>query len=248
FQIQSADWKACATTCPEEQAMSASFSRRQFIAGLGTIAAASALPANVKHNFGASLFPLAAAAQDISFGYAAITWDGNDTQAIKDIADVGFKGIQLRTSVFKEFQDRPAALRDLLAANNLKFTAFSSGGIRITPGTEAEEVAKHVKNATFVRDAGGLYLQVTDSARPKDRKPTADDFKQLGKVLNEIAKRVGDVGVPLGYHNHMNSLGEAPIEVDQILAATDPRYVKLELDIAHYQQGGGDPAKAIRQY
>jgi inosose dehydratase len=30
--------------------------------------------------------------------------------------------------------------------------------------------------------------------------------------------------------------------------ASDPRYVKLELDIAHYQQGGGDPVKAIRTY
>jgi inosose dehydratase len=36
--------------------------------------------------------------------------------------------------------------------------------------------------------------------------------------------------------------------VDRILAAVDPRYVKLELDTAHYQQGGGDPVKAIRQY
>jgi inosose dehydratase len=46
----------------------------------------------------------------------------------------------------------------------------------------------------------------------------------------------------------MGSLGEAPDEVDRIMDAADPRYVKLELDIAHYQQGGGDPARAIRQY
>jgi inosose dehydratase len=32
------------------------------------------------------------------------------------------------------------------------------------------------------------------------------------------------------------------------MEAVDPRYVKLELDIAHYVQGGGDPARAIRQY
>jgi len=30
--------------------------------------------------------------------------------------------------------------------------------------------------------------------------------------------------------------------------AADPRYVKLLLDIAHYQQGGGDPIRAVRQY
>ena len=38
----------------------------------------------------------------------------------------------------------------------------------------------------------------------------------------------------------MNSLGERPAEVDEILAAADPRFVRLELDVAHYTQGGGD--------
>jgi inosose dehydratase len=67
-------------------------------------------------------------------------------------------------------------------------------------------------------------------------------------MLTEIGKRAVDLGVPVGYHNHMGSLGEAPEEVDRIMDAVDARYVKLELDIAHYQQGGGDPARAIRQY
>lgn len=218
--------------------MPAAFNRREFLVALGTVAAASALPVNY----------LAKGAGNINFGYAAITWNGNDVQAIKDVAAVGFKGIQLRTTVLPEFEKRPAALRELLAANHLKFTAFSSGGIRIGVGTEAEEIAKHVRNATFVRDAGGMYLQVTDSARAKDRQPVADDFKQLSRVMTEIAKRTADLGVPLGYHNHMYSLGEGPAEIDRIMDAADPRYVRLELDIAHYQQGGGDPVKALRQY
>jgi len=67
-------------------------------------------------------------------------------------------------------------------------------------------------------------------------------------MLTEIGKRAADLGVPVGYHNHVGSLGEAPDEVDRIIEAADPRFVKLELDIAHYQQGGGDPARAIRQY
>jgi inosose dehydratase len=32
------------------------------------------------------------------------------------------------------------------------------------------------------------------------------------------------------------------------MAASDPRFVKLELDIAHYFQGGGDPVKAIEKF
>jgi inosose dehydratase len=92
-----------------------------------------------------------------------------------------------------------------------------------------------------------LYLQVTDE-RPKGRAVTSADYARLGKLLTEIGKRTADLGISLGYHNHMGSLGERPDEVDQILQAVDPRYAKLELDVAHYVQGGGDPSKAIEKY
>ena len=236
-----------------------SSSRRHFIVGLGAAAAASALRfKTLARMFEAPLYPamdlsyfdhpITAAPGRIRFGYAAITWNGNDAQAIKEISELGFPGIQLRSNILKDFGEQPKALRDLLDQHHLEMVALSSGGVSIAPGSDNDEIAKHVRNAKFVHDVGGNYLQVTDSARPKGRKPEAADFKELGRVLTEIGKRAVDLGVPVGYHNHMGSLGEGPDEVDRIMEAADPRYVKLELDIAHYQQGGGDPARAIRQY
>ncbi len=236
--------------------MSDKLSRRQFVAGLGALAALSAARADT---FGQTQLyppsdlsyfkkPITPGPAQINLGYAAITWGGDDARAIRDISEVGFRGIQLRSNLMQEYGDRPKALRDLLAEHRLTFTAFSSGGVRTAPGTEAEEITKHVRHATFVRDAGGLYLQVTDSARPKDRQPTPEDFRALGRVLNEIGRRAIDLGVPVGYHNHMHSLGESPEEVDRIMEASDPHYVKLLLDVAHYHQGGGDSAQAIRKY
>src|SRR2546421_2109510 len=190
--------------------------------------------------------PITPAPADIVFGYASITWGGNDRQAIEDIAALGFHGIQLRANVVQEFGGA-AELRDLLDKHQLQMIALSSGGVRIDPALQAEEIAKHTANAKFVHDVGGLYLQVTDE-RPKDRAITAADYKRLGRLISEIGKRSADLGVSLGYHNHMGSLGERPEEVDQILQAADSRYAKLELDVAHYFQGGGDPAKAIAKY
>src|SRR3989442_1239611 len=239
--------------------MSSSFSRRHFLVSLGAVAATSTVPVETFARIldpplyppaDLSYFnrPVTPAAGMIRFGYAAITWNGNDTQAIKEISELGFPGIQLRSNILKDYGERPKALRDLLEQYHLEMVAFSSGGVSIAPGSANDEIAKHVRNAKFVHDVGGHYLQVTDSARPKQRKPEATDFKQLGRLLTEIGKRAFDLGVPVGYHNHMGSLGEAPDEVDRIMEAADPRYVKLELDIAHYQQAGGDPARAIRQY
>jgi inosose dehydratase len=138
-------------------------------------------------------------------------------------------------------------LRALLDEHSLNLVALSSGNLRIDRAVESDEIAKHTANAQFVHDVGGRYLQIIDQ-RPKDRTIISADYKRLGQLLTELGKRTADLGVSLGYHNHMGSLGERPEEVDQILEAVDPRYAKLELDIAHYFQAGGDPAKAIENY
>lgn len=208
--------------------------RRQAIGALATAAAAAASP------------PLLATQQRLRFGYAAITWAGKDVQAIEDISAVGFPGIQLRTAAVDVFGDKPAALKELLARHRLTLVALSSGNLGIDPAREAEEMTRHSRHARFVRDVGGLYLQIIDS-RP-NRAIAAADYAAMGRRLTELGKRTADIGIPLGYHHHTGSLGERPDEIDRIMNAVDSRYVRLQLDTAHYLQGGGDPVAAIRKY
>jgi inosose dehydratase len=255
--------------------MSDLLSRRRFIGGMGVVVLSSALPkraasascaisadpmpaihpvpavpapAPLYPPMDLSYFdtPISPAPSEIQLGYASITWSGNDRQAIEDISALGFPGIQLRANAITEFSSA-GELKDLLAKHHLTFVALSSGAVRVDAGVEAEDLARHTANARFVHDAGGLYLQLTEQ-RPKNRAITADDYRKLGRLLTEIAKRSADLGVAVSYHNHMGTLGEKPEEVDRVLDAADPRYVKLELDVAHYAQGGGDPAKAIDRY
>jgi inosose dehydratase len=235
--------------------MNARKPRREFLAGVGALAGAAALPSgwlaareNLYPQADLSYFdtPIPPGPFELHIGYASITWGGNDRQAIEDIASVGFPGIQIRSNSVQEFGSG-AALRDVLDKHHLKMVALSSGNLSIDPAIESSEIEKHVANAKFLRDAGGLYLQIIDE-RPKDRAIVPADCKRLGVLLTELGKRIADLGVQLGYHNHMGSMGETPEGVEQIMAAVDPRYAKLELDVAHYFQGGGDPAKAIEKY
>lgn len=229
--------------------------RREFLAGMGALAAAAAIPkvlpaarerlyppADLSH-FDT---PIPAAPFELHIGYAAVTWGGNDRQAIEDIASAGFPGVQILSSSVQEFGSA-AALREALDQHCLQMIALSGGNISIDPTVESSEIDKHVANAKFLRDSGGLYLQIIDE-RPKDRAIVTADYKRLGVLLTELGKRTADLGVQLGYHNHMGAMGETPHGVEQIMNAVDPRYVKLELDVAHYFQGGGDPAKAVEEY
>ena len=191
----------------------------------------------------------ARAAAPMQVGYAAITWGANVAEAIEDIAALGFRGVQLRAGdgAVTKYGANPSALRDLLAEKHLAFAVLSSGNLSIDPAREREMIDTHTRNAKFLHDAGGRYLQVIDE-RPKNRAVTADDYRRVGRLLTEVGKRTADVGVTIVYHHHMNSTGEKPPEVAAVLDAADRKHVRLLFDIAHYQQGGGDPVAAIRKY
>jgi inosose dehydratase len=209
--------------------------RRTFLAGLGAVAAVTTLPA----------FAEPSRLRGIRYGYTAMTWGNEERQAIDDIAAVGFPGIQFRANAVTDF--KPAELKDLLAQHKLTFVALSSGDVSLDE-PEAEQIAKHVANAQFVKDSGGLYLQVLDVLKSYPRTATPDECKRLGALLTELGKRTADLGIPLGYHNHLNTLSQSPANLEMILDHSDPKYVKLELDTAHSIAGGGDPAKEILKY
>lgn len=214
-------------------------SRRRFLAGVGSMAAVAAtLPRGA--------LGLVEAPKGMRFGYTAMTWGKEEKQAVEDISALGYAGIQFRIDAVSEFE--PAQLRELLAQHKLTFVALSSGEVVIDPAVEAEQIALHAAHAKFVKDAGGLYLQVLDQLKAYPRTVTAEECKRLGELLTKIGKRTAEMGVPLTYHNHMNTISEHPGNLDLVMQSSDPKYVKLELDTAHAVAGGGDPARMIERY
>src|SRR5438876_4263862 len=116
-------------------------SRRAFLSGLGVMTAATALPAIPGYaSWSPPLYPpmdlsyfdtpISPAPADILFGYASITWGGNDRQAIEDIRSLGFRGIQLRANVIQDF-GRASDVRDLLENHQLEAIGVRGCGLRI---------------------------------------------------------------------------------------------------------------------
>lgn len=197
-----------------------------------------------------SLFdvPLHHGAMDLRVGCAAITWGGKDDLAIEEIAAIGYPGIQLRANVLATHPD-PKALGDLLQQHKLTFVALSSGTTPLDPAKEKDTLQTHAAHAKYMQAAGGKYLQIIGASTSRnDQTWTAADYKRQGLLLTEIGKRAAEYGIQTGFHNHMGTIGQTPDATAAILAAADEKYVKLELDVAHYLQGGGDPAAAVRMY
>jgi inosose dehydratase len=238
--------------------------RRRLLAGLAAASATSMCspllqkaageltgPARLYPPMDLSIFdqPVERGAWRLEVGCAAITWGSDIGQAIQQISTLGYPGIQLLANVLKAHPD-PETLKSALAEHKLTFVALSSGGTELDPAKEKEMLETHAEHAKYLHTAGGKYLQVIGAGNPKSAPPswTAADYKRQGVLLTEIGKRAAEYGVQVGFHNHMGTIGQTPEAVDAIMAAADSNYVKLELDVAHYFQGGGDPAAAVRKY
>lgn len=208
--------------------------RREFLA----ITLATTLPIS-------SLF---AAKKTYSLGYSAITWGGQDEQAIQEVASLGYKGIQLRANTYAKYKDNVSALKALLDQSGLQLCMFSSGNVEIDPTKVEASIAQHVKHAAFVKALGGTSIQLTNSLRKKGEKPAEADLIRLAEVMNEIGAQTKAVGIQATYHNHMDQFGETPEEVDVLVQHMDASKIKLLLDVAHYFQGGGNPAEAVIKY
>ena len=212
-------------------------SRRSFLYQAGLLTSASLISLD-----------LFAKVPNLKLAYSAITWGGKDLDALKDIASLGFKGIQLRANAYDNYKTKVGELKEQIVASGLALPMFSSGNVEIDPAKEQSTIDIHVAHASFVKALGGTSIQLTNSLRKKGEIPTTEELKRLTFVMNEIGKQTADLGIQTTYHNHMNQFGETPEEVDIIVQAMNSKYLKLLLDVAHYHQGGGNPAKAVLDY
>lgn len=183
----------------------------------------------------------------IKWGCAAITWNGQDEQAIKEIGSLGFKGIQLRGNTFEKYKNKTSELKDLLDKAGIKMPILSGGGGN--PGT-AEQNKKAMDRwdamGAFAASMGADFLQITTAGRGGRTAIPLNELEAYAKFLNDAALLVKEKhGIQVLYHNHMDQLGEKPDEIAAILNYTDPKLVRFLLDIAHYKQGGGAPDEAI---
>jgi sugar phosphate isomerase/epimerase len=79
---------------------------------------------------------------------------------------------------------------------------------------------------------------------PEERK-SLDDYKRLVELFNDAGKRLKEAGLQFCYHNHDFEFTpvDDKIPYDLILAGTDPKTVKMELDLYWIMKAGQSPLK-----
>ncbi len=223
-----------------------SISRRRFLAQSGAAAASAALLGGTPLAFAATH-----RAQTIQFGLHQITWGSHLETFLRDTHDLGFPGAEVivKNLQAEGYYDKPAVVKAMLANFGLFPVSLSSGGAleSTDPDKRAAQIDRQMQHAQFCHDVGIMDLQLVAS-RNRKYTPVLDDYKRSGELMTEIGRRAIALGVKTSLHNHMGSLCQSPEQLDLLMANSDPKYLYLELDIAHCTAGGGNPAKTIDQY
>jgi sugar phosphate isomerase/epimerase len=94
----------------------------------------------------------------------------------------------------------------------------------------------------------GANCLVCPSVDAEERK-TAEDWKIVCQTLNRIGQAVRSRGLVLAYHNHDFEFvpfadGSTPFRL--LMTETDPRNVKLELDVYWVAKAGLDPVQHLK--
>ena len=156
---------------------------------------------------------------------------------IAGIAKIGFREVEFAGY----FGKTPQQTRATLDKNGLTSPSAHHG---------MEDLEK--KTQEIIDGAGtiGQKFIVCPYLEAKDR--TADGYKTLADSCNKVGEAFHKVGIQFCYHNHSFEFqkveGLNTLPIDYLLAKTDPKLVKVELDLCWITVGGQDPIAYFNKY
>ena len=152
------------------------------------------------------------------------------------VRDMGYADVELLWS-FNNFGRTPQQVRDVLRRLGLR-----APSAHIAPELLLKDWQQSLDTARFL---GHEYLIVpslpADTGKSLDRwRVWADHFNRAG----ELARKSG---VWLAFHNEPDQQHpiDGQVPYDTFVAQTDPRYVRLQLDVGNMMVGGGNPMEYL---
>jgi sugar phosphate isomerase/epimerase len=167
---------------------------------------------------------------------------------LRAVYAAGFREIE-----FAGFYDKSAAEIGAL----LKKIGFSL----VSMHAGATDIAK--KGDQILADAKTLGLRYIVCSSPgvspeKDKLPWEEkmkavdlnDWKWNAELFNKFGKQVSEAGMSFGYHNHSAEFKkfDGKTAFDHLYEMTDPKHVKIELDVGWVTVAQQDPIAILNKY
>jgi sugar phosphate isomerase/epimerase len=174
---------------------------------------------------------------------------------------IGLQPYTVRNEMAKDFE---GVLR--------KVAAFGYESIELgapTNGKSASELKALLKSVKMVAPSGGYGMPKDDSdwARkiedattmgakymlvnaPNEWTKSLDGWRRAGELFNKLGAQTKKAGITVAYHNHNFEyrVFDGVVSYDELLKATDPALVTMEMDIFWTTIAGHDPLAYFNKY
>jgi sugar phosphate isomerase/epimerase len=158
---------------------------------------------------------------------------------IAKVAQIGYKEVEFAGY----FDHPPQAVRAILQKNGLT-----------SPSAHVDYaiVEKKWNETLDTAHAIGHSFVVCPWIEAAQRK-TPDGWKRAAELFNRAGESAQKAGIQFAYHNHAfefdpsETLG-GKLPYDFLLAETDPKLVKMEMDLCWITVGGHDPAEYFNRF
>jgi inosose dehydratase len=197
-------------------------------------------------------------------GYHSITWGGvvgapqgvtsikdlfylshgSVPDAVRDIAAVGYEGVEVFDGNLAAFADRPEVLTDVLATSGVELVSVYTGANFVYADVLPDEMHRIRTACELAARFGASRLVVGGGAR-RAAGTQPDDYDRLASGLDAVVDLAAEHGLEASYHPHLGTIVENPDELDRLMERSRIGFCP---DTAHLAAGGGDPAAQIRQY
>jgi sugar phosphate isomerase/epimerase len=167
---------------------------------------------------------------------------------VAGVAKIGYKEVEFAGYYGKS----PKEVRALLDSNGLT-SPSAHHPMQPPPNGEGKTPALETDLQEIIDGANiiGQKFLVCPYLDVKSR--TADGYKLLAESCNRVGEVTQKAGIQFAYHNHSFEFEkvdglDGKLPFDYLLAQTDPKFVKVEMDLCWITVGGQDPIAYFNKY
>jgi inosose dehydratase len=191
---------------------------------------------------------------DLKLGYHAASWgDEGLIDALKEISDSGYIGVEVLPSIVERFEDRHAVFQEIMSDLGLSLAAIQGAGHYLDPERAEEDIERNMTIARFLKTNGADRLVLLPPKKSPDNPP--DALERVSAVFKNIAERCAEHGVRACVRPLPESIIFTTEEIDRMLQLVAPPkkdktpcVLSLCLDTGDLHLSGADVKRAIKKY
>ncbi|HYB76578.1 MAG TPA: TIM barrel protein [Candidatus Bathyarchaeia archaeon] len=190
--------------------------------------------------------------------YPGPSWNQSYEKMLDEMVWAGYTGTELGPYGF--FPTDPAVLKPQLDRRKLKLLGSFVPVVLSDPASAGVAVVHIKKVGNLLATLKAPFLVLADAQSdernrisgrvPRDGSAglTAEQWKNVARVVEEAARVSAEYGLDLVFHPHVATYVETPEECERFFDVTSHTGIGLCLDTGHCEFGGGDTVKEALKF